>query len=112
MTCPSVAEGVRLFNAKRYFDAHEEWEALWHKSEGEQKNRLQGLIQAAVALHHHSNANRKGALYLLGKAKTRLANGFPDGVKGECAIFLLALEAFLKKEMPAGDSRRAPQIQI
>jgi len=110
VTSPSVAEGVKLFNAGKYFTAHEIWESCWHKSEGIQKERLQGLIQAAVALHHFSNNNQTGADYLLEKATIRLKNGFPNGVSGDSEVFLQELRAYISEAAPTGKSRRAPSI--
>ena len=49
--------GIRHFNAREFYDAHEVWEDVWRESQGMEKRFLQGLIQAAVALHHHSTGN-------------------------------------------------------
>src|SRR5437588_11741967 len=43
--------GRALFNQGRHWDAHEAWEDAWQVEEGEVKLFLQGLIQAAAALH-------------------------------------------------------------
>ena len=37
--------GVAHFNARRFYEAHEDWEELWHEAEGDEKRWLQGLIQ-------------------------------------------------------------------
>lgn len=46
--------GVVLFNAGAFYDAHEDWEALWHEAEGAERLWLQGLIQVAAAFVHWS----------------------------------------------------------
>lgn len=52
---------VQLFNEAKYFESHEILEELWRKSSGKKKRFYQGLIQAAVALHHAKNRNWRGA---------------------------------------------------
>lgn len=64
--------GRRLFNQRRYFDAHEVWEDVWREAHGERKRLLQGLIQVAVALHHFTQENRRGAASLLARAEPKL----------------------------------------
>jgi hypothetical protein len=54
-------EGIQLFNAARYFDAHEVLEEIWLRSSGETKLFYQMLIQAAVGLHHYEGGNARGA---------------------------------------------------
>jgi hypothetical protein len=61
---PRYIKGLELFNAREFFDAHETWEELWHATQGEPRDFLQGLIQAATALHHFQNGNLKGARLL------------------------------------------------
>lgn len=53
-------EGIRHFNAARYFEAHEVWEEVWLRSSDETKVFYQMLIQAAVGLHHHTRGNTRG----------------------------------------------------
>jgi predicted metal-dependent hydrolase len=65
--------GIRLFNAREFYDAHEVWEDVWRESHGMEKRFLQGLIQAAVALHHHSTGNVVGACSLMARARRNLA---------------------------------------
>jgi predicted metal-dependent hydrolase len=65
--------GIRHFNAREFYDAHEVWEDVWRESQGMEKRFLQGLIQAAVALHHHSTGNVVGACSLVERARRNLA---------------------------------------
>ncbi len=65
--------GIRHFNAREFYDAHEVWEDVWRESHGMEKRFLQGLIQAAVALHHHSTGNVVGACSLMARAHKNLA---------------------------------------
>jgi len=73
--------GIRLFNAREFYDAHEVWEDVWRESHGTEKKFLQGLIQAAVALHHRSTGNVVGACSLVERARRNLA-GCPEEFAG------------------------------
>ena len=65
--------GIRHFNAREFYDAHEVWEDVWRESHELEKRFLQGMIQAAVALHHHSTGNVVGACSLMERAQRNLA---------------------------------------
>jgi predicted metal-dependent hydrolase len=54
-------EGIAHFNAGRYYDAHEIWEAIWLCSTDEAKLFYHMLIQAAVGLYHAERTNGRGA---------------------------------------------------
>src|SRR5207237_9480233 len=69
---PAIAEGVRLFNTQKFFEAHEALEAVWLKAHGEEKVLLHGLIQVAAAFHHHARDNRAGFRSLLEKGSKKL----------------------------------------
>ena len=58
---PLYLEGIAHFNACDFFEAHESWEELWTEYQGPLRKFYQGLIQAAVALHHFGNGNIRGA---------------------------------------------------
>ena len=73
--------GLELFNSGRYFDAHEVWEDVWRAAPVKEKKFLQGLIQIAVALHHHSRGNLEGARSLLDRAQRNLSH-YPDSQAG------------------------------
>ena len=65
-------DGINFFNAGRYFDAHEAWEDLWRESGGPLRLFYQGLVQAAVGMHHLSQGNLNGAQAQLRKALEKL----------------------------------------
>jgi len=68
----AIAHGIHLFNAGKFFEAHEALEAVWLKAEGEKKVFLHGLIQVAAAFHHHTRRNSAGCRSLLGKGLAKL----------------------------------------
>jgi hypothetical protein len=67
-----LAEGLRDYNAARYFEAHEAWESVWLHAAQPDKTFLQVLIQTTVALHHFSRNNLLGASRLLTAALRKL----------------------------------------
>lgn len=58
---PHFLAGVEHFNKCDFFESHEAWEELWTEHFGPSRKFLQGMIQAAVALHHFGNGNIRGA---------------------------------------------------
>jgi predicted metal-dependent hydrolase len=64
--------GLELFNKGEFFDAHEVLEDVWRAAPEVEKKFLQGLIQVAVGLHHHSRGNLVGARSLLARAHGNL----------------------------------------
>jgi uncharacterized protein len=67
-----LLEGINFFNSCRYFDAHEAWEDLWRVSGGPLRLFYQGLVQAAVGMHHLSGGNLNGAKAQLTKSLDKL----------------------------------------
>ncbi|WP_295818193.1 DUF309 domain-containing protein [uncultured Deinococcus sp.] len=59
---PHWLDGVRHFNAGRWWEAHEAWEHPWAQARGTSRDFLQALILLAAALHkrwaHGSTAHR------------------------------------------------------
>jgi predicted metal-dependent hydrolase len=74
-------EGVELFNRAAFFEAHEALEAVWRAAPQSEKKFLQGLIQVAVALHHHGNGNLAGARSVMKRAFRNLSL-YPEGFGG------------------------------
>lgn len=56
-----ASEGVRLFNAGRYFEAHDVFEAIWLGKVGDERSFYQGLIQVAVGCYKLRGRNLGGA---------------------------------------------------
>ena len=71
-----LEEGVLLFNDAKFYEAHEVWEDLWRATaEPRLKTCYQGLIQAAVGLHHLGRGNPIGGRSQIGKAIRNLEAG-------------------------------------
>ena len=76
MLMPDLLEqGVLLFNTGQYYEAHEVWEDLWRPTTGALRTCYQGLIQAAVGMHHLFNLNEAGAASQLQKSICNLEAG-------------------------------------
>lgn len=58
---PQFQEALRLFNAEEFFACHDVLEELWTDIIGPERQFLQGLIHAAVALFHFGEGNLGGA---------------------------------------------------
>lgn len=65
--------GITLFNEGSFFEAHEVLEDVWRAAPEREKKFLQGLIQVAVALYHHSQGNLVGARSVLERAARNLS---------------------------------------
>ncbi|MEP7135130.1 MAG: DUF309 domain-containing protein [Chloroflexota bacterium] len=59
---PQAAEGLRLFNAGEYFEAHEALEDAWNAETGEVRRLYQGILQIAVTYLHITRGNYNGAI--------------------------------------------------
>ena len=78
MTGNRFAEGIRLFNAREFFECHEVLEEEWTPERGPRRLFLQSLIHVAVGLYHHGRGNNVGAERQLRKALRKLAAYLPD----------------------------------
>lgn len=83
--------GIALLNQGQYFAAHESLEEVWRAMTGHDRRFVQGLIQVAVALHHHRAGNADGAIALMDRAAQNLSPY--AGIFGE--VDLAALRADL-----------------
>jgi hypothetical protein len=58
-----LRHGIELFNAGRYWDAHEAWEHEWMPDrKGPDAGFYKGLIQVAAGCLHYGRRNRRGAV--------------------------------------------------
>jgi predicted metal-dependent hydrolase len=82
-------EGIELFNAGEFFEAHEVWEDLWHNAAGQRKSFYQGLIQCAVTLEHVRRGNPRGVRSVWASAVPKFT-GLPEVYLGIHVPRLLA----------------------
>jgi len=78
---PKAIEGLKLFNEKKFFEAHEELEDAWREETGEIRNLYQGILQVAVTYLHITRRNYNGAVKVYERS-TKWLNGYPDICRG------------------------------
>jgi len=78
-TC--LAEGVSLFDAGRFFEAHEAWEQAWLHESGPRRLLLQGLILVAAGWLKRDAGTARGARSLFSRALERLES-LPPAYEG------------------------------
>lgn len=64
---------VALWRGGLFFEVHEVLEPHWARAAGPAREALQGLIQVAVAYHHLTHGNPRGARKLLADGREKLA---------------------------------------
>jgi uncharacterized protein len=93
--------GLELFNHADFFESHEALEDVWRATVGPERKFLQGLIQVAVALHHHSRGNLGGARSVMRRAVRNLSQ-YPKDFGGIHLPRLLHSLADWQKAMDHG----------
>lgn len=77
----SLATAVRLWDERRFFEAHECLEDVWHHATGEDRAFWKGIIQVAITCCHHQRGNDVGWRAMQHKASVNLA-GAPSRHRG------------------------------
>ena len=86
-----AARGVALYNAGRYWEAHEALEVVWRAARPPERGRWQGLILAAAAMLHRERGNRHGLVTQGGLAVRKLEGPPLPGFPVETARFVQEL---------------------
>lgn len=95
----TLREACALFNAGRYWEAHEALEAVWRAIEEEGERLVwQGLIQAAAALFHRERGNQRGVESVGNAALAKLAGAQHPQVELETVAFRAELARALAGE--------------
>lgn len=77
----ALVSGIELFNAQKFWQAHEAWEEPWLVLTGGPRLFLQGLIQLAAAYHHAQRGTFRGGVRLFDASFEKLST-FPEGYAG------------------------------
>jgi rubrerythrin len=64
-----AAQGLRLFNAGEYFEAHEALEDAWKEEKGQVRELYRGILQIAVVYLHVTRRNYNGAVKVYGRSQ-------------------------------------------
>jgi hypothetical protein len=109
-----IRQGSELFNRGEYYACHEAFEEAWMDAQGSERLFLQGVIQLAVALHHLTSDNAKGAKRLLGEAAHKLRAHAQAQPWMDAAPLASAAERILQEMEPGGAKALglAPQILL
>lgn len=114
---PQYLSGIKCFNRREYFESHEVWESLWVAEHGQARRFLQGMIQAAVSLHHLGRGNRRGANKLRRRSRDYLTAYEPFYWGLDVTGFLAAVDACFDANPPGaspivGELRMLPVIVL
>ncbi len=101
-------EGVRLFNAGEFFEAHEALEHAWNDEPGPARELYRGILQVAVAYLQITRGNFNGALKMFMRLRQWL-DPLPDRCRGVNVARLraeaMAARAELERLGPEGIGR-------
>ena len=104
---PAFTDGVALFNAGRFFEAHEVFEELLDDVEEDERwNLLVALIQVAVGYHKWTSGH-PGAARMLGLGLEKLA-AFPDEA---CGIDVGMLRTRVAGDRTAAEADITPMVR-
>ena len=81
-------KGIKAFNNRSYYDAHEYWEDLWVDYQLKDAKFIQGLIQLSVGYFHITNLNINGAKSMFGKCLKKL-DLYKENSRGIDVVFLI-----------------------
>jgi len=107
----SVVEGIWLHNVGRFHKAHDSLECAWREEPNTVRLLYQGLLQLAVACHHHVNGHRRQALTMLGRARAKLERFRPEhlGIAVDDLLQQMGtFERLVREDAPAN----APRIRL
>jgi predicted metal-dependent hydrolase len=78
---PKAIEGLQLFNAGRYWQAHEALETAWREETGPVRELYRGILQAAVVYLHITRRNYAGAVKVYQRSQKWLSP-WPEVCRG------------------------------
>lgn len=105
---PQALRGIALYNAGRYWEAHEALEAAWRDEGDPLRDLYRGILQAAVVCLHVKRGNYRGAVKVYHRCQ-RWLNPWPGTVAGiaveQLRRDLAALMAEVRRLGPDGLQR-------
>ncbi|MBI3769516.1 MAG: DUF309 domain-containing protein [Deltaproteobacteria bacterium] len=107
-----LRRAAALFDARLYFEVHEELEALWRRVSGATRIVVQGLLQIAVALHHAEGGNVDGARRLLAAGRAKVEPYAPTWRGVAIAALLADLRRWEHAHLDRGEPAAAPRLVI
>lgn len=115
----ALVEGQGLFDARRFWEAHEVWESAWRVEKDDVRELLHGLIQVAAGCHHAVVTRRShGTVKLLCSGLRKLeplhagmAGLDLDAFRQDVGRLLAAAEAWDRGASPVVDLELLPQLR-
>ena len=102
---PGVLEGIRLFNAREFYECHEAIEHVGHAERGEIRLLYQGILQIGVGFHHARNGNYRGAVLLLTDGIAKTSRFLPRCLGIETARLVTESQGCLDRIVELGPER-------
>lgn len=104
-----LRHGIELFNAGRYWEAHEAWEEAWTPDRhGPDRGFYKGLIQVAAACLHYQRGNRRGAVNKWRSGLEQLRPYPKSHRQVDLAALVRAVESYLE----AMEAEGWPELQM
>ena len=107
----SLADGLALARAGRYFEAHEEFEDAWRAAPPDERDFFQGLVHVVVAWYQDGRGNETGCSRQLEKAIRRLAAYEPRHRGVDVASLLAQVERARPGAMPELEFVEADRVE-
>src|SRR5205814_3749352 len=109
-----LREGIRLFNAGRYFESHEAWEDFYQRAAEAERPFIEALIQMAAAFRMHRDFGEvKGPVRAVRQALIRLENYQPAYLGVKVTRLLLVVEKWAEAAEKNGAAEVAmPKISL
>jgi sugar phosphate isomerase/epimerase/predicted metal-dependent hydrolase len=104
---PGLREGIRLFNAGEFYEAHEAIEPEWHAERRPIRRLYQGILQIGVGFLHARRGNHAGALLLLADGIEKSADFTPACLGIDVARLVRESQACLDHLRALGPARLA-----
>ena len=111
-------EGMRLFNAGKFFEAHEELEEAWKDEKGAVRELYRGILQVAVTYLHITRGNYDGAVKVYERSLKWLKDwpavcrGIQVGkFRGDAELVMKALELLGRENIGRFDTSLFQPIQ-
>jgi uncharacterized protein len=92
----ALERGIDLFNSRKFFEAHEEWEDAWRVEKGDPAYFLHGLIQVAAGFVKLQRGEPRGAAGLLRKGAAKLERFLPGRHGVDLTGLLASVEGWIE----------------
>ena len=93
----SLNFALNLFNTEKWYEAHDAFEDIWNKVDGDERQIIQGILQVSVSQFHLNKGNLNGATILLGEGLGRIKTRTSTNLGIDLESFCECLEKLLKK---------------